>query len=287
MAKVISFQSRKGGTGKTTSALTFAQIVAEKGYRVLLVDADEQGNSTRRFTETRKKDYKEIFSNLKESGKSNVLESLTNALKDCNYPNGTYDVLLDPTWIKECIYKTKHKNLWICPADEELIKADQMVLLDTRNPQQTRFSRAFKIISDDFDYIIIDNAPSANMTIVNSLFASDLVIITLKAGGDELDGLRKTLSDIEEINENFGVNINFKILLTMMHRQRRNLEILEKQALEAMFPDRLFNTTIRYQDAAVAKSSIENKSLLDKKSNILNDYRTLVEEFLNGECDDK
>ncbi|HIU14229.1 MAG TPA: ParA family protein [Candidatus Fimiplasma intestinipullorum] len=285
MAKVISFQSRKGGTGKTTSALTFAQIVASKGYKVLLVDADEQANTTRRFTDTCKKDFKQMFSTLKEDGIGHPLQSLTEQLKDDKYARGTYDVLIDPTGIRKCIYGTNHENLYLCPANEELIKADQMVLLDTRSPQQTRFSRAFKIIANVFDYIVIDNAPSANMTIINSLFASDLVIITLKAGGDELDGLRKTLADISEINENFGVNINFKILMTMMHRQKRNIELLEREALEAMFPDRLFKTMISYQDAAVAKSSVENRSLLDKKSNVLNDYKAFVDEFLKGGAD--
>ena len=60
MAKVISFQSRKGGTGKTTSALTFSEILAGS-YKVLLVDADEQANSTRRFFNRNKVDYMKVF----------------------------------------------------------------------------------------------------------------------------------------------------------------------------------------------------------------------------------
>ena len=281
MAKVISFQSRKGGTGKTTSALTFAQIVASKGYKVLLVDADEQANTTRRFTDTCKKDFNEMFSTLKEDGISHPLQSLTEQLKDDKYTSGTYDVLIDPASIHRCCFETNHENLYLCPANEELIKADQMVLLDTRSPQQTRFSRAFKMVANEFDYIVIDNAPSANMTIINSLFASDLVIITLKAGGDELDGLRKTLADISEINENFGMNINYKILLTMVHRQKRTVEKKEKEILKKLFGDRLYDTDICYQDAAVTKASVESRSLLHHKTNVREDYSNLVKEFIS------
>ena len=281
MAKVISFQSRKGGTGKTTSALTFSEILAGS-YKVLLVDADEQANSTRRFFNRNKVDYMKVFEDLENvyGQTKDPIHSL-NTIYATEKVKGTFDVLINPQGIKECIHPTSNPNLWICPSSEELIKADQMVLMDTRNPQQTRFSKAFRIIRDQFDYIIIDNAPSANMTIINSLFASDLVIITLKSGGDELDGLRKTLADISEINENFGMNINYKILLTMVHRQKRTVEKKEKEILKKLFGDRLYDTDICYQDAAVTKASVESRSLLHHKTNVREDYSNLVKEFIS------
>lgn len=282
--KVISLLSMKGGTAKTTTAVNLAVGLANRQYKTLLIDADAQGNATAFFC--KRKDY---ISSLLDNASLNYREAMTKVItSNMAYEKDTYDVLMDPTCVREAIYPTEIENLSIIPSqNHKLIVADKNITLDTRSPQQLRFKKALREVRKDYDYVVIDNAPTSNSITINSLVASNLIIIPVKPGGDEIEGLASTIEDVETIIDNFDVEVQFKILLTMFHKKydgtfNRKIENMEYEALKQLFPSQIFNSAIRYQDGIVTKSSINKNVVLANNSKVAEDYQDLVNEIIVG-----
>lgn len=285
--KVISLLSMKGGTAKTTTAVNLAAGLSEKGYKTLLIDADAQGNATAYFS--KEKDY---LTSLIDNSSLPYREAMQSTIaSNKEYAFDTYEVLMEPSCIKEAIYPTKVEQLYIIPSqNHKLILADKNITLDTKKPQQTRFKKALRELRHEFDYVVIDNAPTSNTVTINSLIASDLIIIPVKPGGDEIEGLASTIEDVETIKDNFDVDVDvdFKILLTMFHKKHdgtfnRKTENQEFGVLNQIFEKQLLNSVIRYQDGIVTKSSIEKQIIINTNTKVSDDYRDLVDELIGGE----
>lgn len=291
--KVISLLSMKGGTAKTTSAVNLAAGLALAGYKTLLIDADAQGNATSYFS--KEQDY---LSTLLDYSDLPYREAMAKTLKlTQEFKKDTYDVLMDPACIKEAIYPTSILNLYLVPSQSHhLIVADKNITLDTKRPQQTRFKKALREVRKEFDYVVIDNAPTSNSVTINSLVASNLIIIPVKPGGDEIEGLASTIEDIETIKDNFDIEVDFKVLLTMFHSPKeaeqgfifnRKMESKEYEILYQLFKDKLFNSIIRYQDGIITKSSINKELLITSNSKVAQDYTNLVKEIMKVGEDDE
>lgn len=291
--KVISFLSMKGGTAKTTSAVNLAVGLAQSGYKTLLIDADAQGNATSYFS--KEQDY---LSTLQEYSNLTYRQAMEKTLKlTQEFQKDTYDVLMEPACIRLAIYPTKIANLSLVPSQSHhLILADKNITLDTKRPQQTRFKKALREVRKDYDYVVIDNAPTSNSVTINSLVASNLIIIPVKPGGDEIEGLASTIEDIETIKDNFDIEVDFRILLTMFHSPKeldqgysfnRKMEKKEYEILNLLFKDKLFHSIIRYQDGILTKSSINKEILISSNSKVSQDYANLVAEIKKGGVDDE
>ena len=168
--KTISIINLKGGVAKTLTADSMAHVLATlHNKRVLLVDNDKQGNTSKAFG-VHSYDDKSI---------SDVLTARR----------------LDP-W--EVIKKTRFENIDVMPANMTLIRANMEVLMDSTRPQQTRLRSALNTIAAEnfYDFCIIDNAPDINISTINALVASDDVIIPIKIDKYAFDGLAELKEQI-------------------------------------------------------------------------------------------
>ena len=145
MGKVISVANQKGGVGKTTTTINLSTFLAKKGKKVLLIDADPQGNAT----------------------------SGLGAEKEVEY--STYDILVGETEIQETLEKTVIKNLLVCPSNINLAGAE--VELVSMMSREQRLKEKIDVIKDEFDYILIDCPPSLGLITLNAFTASNSVLI--------------------------------------------------------------------------------------------------------------
>ena len=169
MGKIISVSNQKGGVGKTTTSLSLAASLGVLEKKVLLVDADPQGNAS----------------------------SGIGISKD-DYEKSSYDVLLNQCKIEESIIQTKSPNLDIIPANIDLV-AVEIELVDA-NKREYMLSNMLNKIKEIYDFIIIDCPPSLGLITINALTSSDSVIIPIQCEYYALEGLGKLLNTIKAVS---------------------------------------------------------------------------------------
>lgn len=248
--KTISIINLKGGVAKTISSINIAYtLVKNHGKRVLLIDNDKQGNTSK-------------FFNVHSYDDAGMAELLTERGLD----------------VKSVIKRTAYENLDIISANMNLLRADKEILLDVSRPQQTRLNKALSAIRDDYDYCIIDNAPDINMSVINALVASDDVLVPIKVDKFAFDGLEQLVEQIEDVKE-FNNDIVFRgCFITMYQRTGVNMQGSEYLASSTSYP--LFRTMIR-RTVRVDETTFAGKPLLDyRKSTAGEDYEELVKEYL-------
>jgi len=245
--KIISFLNIKGGVAKTTSCVNVAAELGRKGHKVLIMDLDPQSNSTK---------YLNMYN-----------------------PNtkGTYELLAGEDI---SIQGTIYENLWIVPANINLIMSEAEILADTKKARETRLKKWLNSKNEDsFEYILIDCPPSLGMLSINALVASDYVIVPLKIDKFALDGFEYLMSSIQEVKEEFNDKLKMLgILITMDRATTINREI--KQELRDELGDMVFKQSIR-DNVAVIKSTFNTTPVIyfNAKSNASKDYKSFVEEM--------
>ncbi|KYG89988.1 cobyrinic acid a,c-diamide synthase [[Bacillus] sp. KCTC 13219] len=248
--KIISIINLKGGVAKTVSAINIAYtLVKMHNKRVLLIDNDKQGNTSK-------------FFGLYDPYSIGLAELLTNRKID----------------VDNVIKETAYEGLDLITANMNLLRANKEILMDVSRPQQTRLRKQLEQVRERYDYVIIDNAPDINMTVVNALVASDDVLVPIKVDQFSFDGLEQILEQIDDVSE-FNSDIRFAgCFITMYQRSSVNeqgAELLEQQG----YP--LFKTRIR-KTVKVDEMTFVGKPLLEyaKRSTACTDYIALVDEYL-------
>lgn len=288
--KVYSVQNEKGGCGKSTTSINLAFGLSNAGKRVLLVDNDPQSNSTSVILKQSR--------NLNVEEMERFLIDYTNKTVDLdearsilhNYVSKTpfkfdvSDVLDNPEQISNAILKSSYNNLWVLPSSHKLSESDMKLKNAMRNADG-RLRMAINIIEKDFDYVIIDNSPFENALTYNSISAcyrdGDTIIIPTKVDQGGLEGLDHTISTMIEWLEYGDLKYDFKILGTMVNRNKVDFSVIK--FLRLLFKERVFKTTIRYQSKPVVSSSLSKEILINgSKSNVANDYRAFVNELLDS-----
>ena len=250
MMKTISIINLKGGVAKTISAINIAYtLVKVHGKKVLLIDNDKQGNTSK-------------FFNLHNYEDKSLADLLTD--RDCN--------------IHGVIKSTAYEGLDIIPANMNLLRANKEILLDVSRPQQTRLKKALSQLTDEYDFCIIDNAPDINMTVINALVATDDVLVPIKVDKFAFDGLELLIDQITDVME-FNENITFKgCFITMFQKNGVNVQGNEYLSSSTDYP--LFHTVVR-KTVKVDETTFVGRPLLDyKKSTAGQDYEKLVKEYL-------
>jgi chromosome partitioning protein len=247
--KTIAFLNIKGGVGKTTSSIAFAQILHnDYNKRVLLIDLDKQANSSKAFG-----CYDE-----KGKGVADLMTATENIVRDV---------------IVESEY-----GIDIIPSSFNLMKANQEVLLDVVRPQQFRLKQQLQEVQDEYDYCIIDCPTDVNMGTINGLVMANEVLIPIKVDAYAFDGLNYVVSAINDIKV-FNPLLSFGGCFLTLYAHS-NLNNSGKQVLKDSFGLDCFETHIR-QTVKVGESTFE-KPLMSyaPKCTAAIDYKNLVKEYL-------
>jgi chromosome partitioning protein len=252
-ARTIALVNQKGGVGKSTTAVNLGAALAVSGKRVLVVDADPQGNTT------------------------TGLGIEKSALR-----HDVYDLLLGETPVEDVVVGTEIERLWVVPATINL--AGSEVELVSALSRETRLRRALAPARDNYDLIFIDSPPSLGLLTINALTAADECIIPVQAEYYALEGLSQLTTVVRRVREALNPLLHVSgVLVTMFDgRTRLSMEVLEE--LEKFFPQEMFKTQIpRNVRLSEAPSYGKPVILFDPKSRGAQAYLALAREMLELE----
>ena len=249
MGKIIAVANQKGGVGKTTTAVNISTIIAKKGKKVILIDADPQGNAT--------------------SGLG--LE------KDME--NSLYDVLINEVDIKETLQDTCIKTLKICPSNMSLAGAEvELVSLMSR---EQRLKEKLDEIKDEFDFAIIDCPPSLGLITLNALTAADSVLIPVQCEYYALEGLGQLINTINLVKKHLNKHLEIEGAVLTMYDVRTNLSNQVVREVKRYFDDKVYKTVIpRNIKLSEAPSFGMPITIYDPKSKGVRCYEKLAREVL-------
>ncbi|MEZ4359999.1 MAG: AAA family ATPase [Kofleriaceae bacterium] len=251
MSRIVAVANQKGGVGKTTTAINLAASVASRGYRVLLVDFDPQGNASSGVGYPR----------------SRVELSI-------------YDALVGDFELSDVIRPTEITTLFVAPATTDLVGAEiELIGADARE----RFlANALATVADRYDYIVIDCPPSLGILTLNALVAADSVVVPMQAEYFALEGLSALTSTIERVRAAYNPRLVIDGVLFTMYDTRTNLATQVRSEVASYFGDKVFAATVpRNVRLSEAPSHGKPALLYDLRCPGTKSYLALAEEFLS------
>lgn len=250
MREIITVINQKGGVGKTTTTLNIGAGLRAKGYKVLFIDLDAQGNMSFTFNAN-------------------------------NSPLTSLEVLTKTATAKEVIQQTPLGD--IIPASPSLAGADNII---TEIGKEYRLREALEPIKADYDYIIIDTPPALSILTINALTVSNSVIIPVQADTYSLQGLGGMADTINTVKQYCNPALTIKGIVITRYNSRAILtrditEYLEQTAKQ--FNTKVFNTKVR-ECIAIKEAQTVQQDLFTyaPKSNGAIDYNNLLLEIMEG-----
>lgn len=250
MAKILSINNYKGGSGKTATAVNMAYVLS-KTNKVLLIDLDPQADASIKFFkdfETRK-------------GICEVLNGI------CNVSEATSNV---------------KENLDVLTSKNELnLIADQM----QRDSKIAVLKKITNEVKDNYDYIIIDNNPKLNIVLVNCIYCADYIIVPVNIDNNAIKGANNIIQTIMDVINNapIDINIDIKILMTMVSMSKNEPTNIAKEVIGAMrnaHQENVFKTYVRFQQKLAQKTSFISEYFASDEDNKLSeDYGNLAKEI--------
>ena len=251
MGKIIAFTNKKGGVGKTTTAVNMAAYCTEFGKKVLLVDIDSQGNAT------------------------TGLGFSKNSLK-----KSVYNVLIEEEPAEANILPTKIQGLDILPANVDLSGAEVDIVY--KRSRERILKTALDKVRDNYDYIFIDCPPSLGVVTINAWVAADSVIIPLQSEYFALEGVSQLMNTIALVRQHLNPNLQIEGVVITMYDGRALISKQITAEIKRFFKNKLYEIIIpRNIRLAEAPSHGQPVMLYDPKCIGARAYRALVEEFLS------
>ncbi|MCT4604056.1 MAG: AAA family ATPase [Marinifilum sp.] len=252
MAKIIALANQKGGVGKTTTAINLASSLAVLEYKVLIVDADPQANST--------------------SGIGFDVRSIEKSIYECIVDG------IDP---KEAVLTSDIEGFDIIPSHIDLVGAE-IEMLNLSNREKI-LSKVLEKVSPDYDFILIDCSPSLGLITVNALTAADSVMIPVQCEYFALEGLGKLLNTIKIIQSRLNTDLEIEGFLLTMYDSRLRLSNQVVSEVRKHFQDMVFETIIqRNTKLGEAPSYGKPAILYDADSAGAINYLNLARELLQN-----
>ncbi len=255
MAKIISIANQKGGVGKTTTTINLSSLLAAAEKRTLLVDIDPQSNSS-------------------------------SGLSVTNHNPSVYEVLIGTKNISEVIINTFMPFLDMLPSNINLVGAEiEMVDIENR---ETLLKRALIEIKDKYDYILIDCPPSLGLLTLNSLTASNTVLIPVQCEYFALEGLGQLLNTINIVKKHYNKDLAIEGVLLTMFDTRLRLSHQVAEEVRKYFGEKVYKTVIN-RNVRISEAPSYGKPIIlyDAISSGAQNYMALASELLEMNSDIK
>ncbi len=252
MAKVVAIANQKGGVGKTTTSVNLGACLAYLGKKVLLIDIDPQGNAT-----------------------SGV------GIDKGDIEQCIYDVLVDDVEASKVVQQTNVEGLHVIPSSIQLAGAE-IELVPTIS-REVRLKRAIELITDQFDYIIIDCPPSLGLLTINSLTAADAVLIPVQCEYYALEGLSQLLNTVRLVQKHLNKQLMIEGVLLTMFDARTNLGMQVIDEVKKYFQEKVYRSVIP-RNIRLSEAPSHGKPIIiyDPKSRGAEVYLDLAKEVMKN-----
>ncbi len=249
MNKIVAVFNQKGGVGKTTTALNLTTALSLKGYRILTVDIDPQGNAGSGF-----------------------------GLDKTDMKQSVYDALIGEADPKNVILTTGYENLHILPSNVDL--AGSEVEMASMPGREKKLKNCLDQVRGYYDYIFIDCPPSLGLLTINALTAADSVLIPIQCEFYALEGVSQLMSTIELVKNSLNPTLEIEGVLLTMFDSRTNLSGEVMQEVREYFKDKVYHTMIP-RNVRLAEAPSFGKTIFDYSFNSKGSkaYQEFADEF--------